>query len=243
MSAAFFALSMPLLRIHGESLFYLPTALLHYIPGFNGFRVPCRYSIMVMLFLPILSFYAIKKTIFDRISGKWRIFLFFLLAALIMTEYAQKPYKLKSKNDVPGVFREISALPDGAMLEIPFGLRDRFSEIGMGGAITDQMFFQTVHRKPIASGYISSLDKETFYVFLDDPLVRKILEMMYDGKRDFQPYEDVEIRDFHAKFGFRYILVYPYYRGTSLERFILKSLAGQIEGQKEFGKFLLITLK
>jgi hypothetical protein len=240
MVACFLVLAMPMVRILNQTLFALPSALLHYIPFINNFRAPYRYSIMIMLFLPILSGLFIKKRVLDRVPKCLRAVVVPGLVLLLFVEYAQKDYPMVCGYDVPRVYRELASMEDGVLLEIPFGLRDGFHHIG--DERTVEMYYQTVHHKKILAGLVSRPDRQLFQHFKLDPVVSDLIKMEDDPQWTPGPLDPVDVTGFLSTFRVKYILIHPEYRNGPIEQLIQSLFQDRIIGRAEVDGFNLLTL-
>jgi len=240
--ACFLVLAMPMVRILNQTLFALPSALLHYVPFLNNFRGPYRYSIMIMLFLPILSSLFIKRRVLDRVPKRIHPLVVSGLVLLLFVEYAQKDYPMVSSGDVPRVYHRLAAMEDGVLLEIPFGLRDGFHHLG--DERTVEMFYQTVHHKKLLAGLVSRPDRQLFQRFEQEPVVADLIRMEDDPQ--WTPPAAPSPKDvtaFLRTFGVGYILIHPEYRDGPIEQMIQSLFSDRIIRQAEVDGFNLLTLR
>jgi hypothetical protein len=129
----------------------LPQALAHVVPLVNNARIPGRAMAACALALSVVVAIALSST--AQSSRSWR--LVGLLAALAVGESLAAPLPL-SAVPPPGVYADIArGSESGAVLSIPFGVRDGFGEKGL--LEHDALYGQTLHRRPIAGGFIARL--------------------------------------------------------------------------------------
>jgi len=134
-------------------------AFYHYVPGYDGVRVPARFAMIVTLGLAALA--ALGAAALERRS---RRFLVVLAAVLILveaaampipinensTKYAQTdlaplPPRIAMGDSAPPVYRYVAELPDDAIiLELPLG-EPAFD--------IRYMFYSTGHWKRLVNGY------------------------------------------------------------------------------------------
>ena len=150
---AFAVLSLgAVLRVNGVSTGVpLPYALLANLPVVRLTRQPDRFNILVTIALALLAAHG-AATILARISDRhrrWRPAALAALTALVLLDYLPAPIITR----VPEVPPFLAALPhtdDGAILEFPFHQDVPYRD-------AERMFFQTIHGRPISSGYHSRL--------------------------------------------------------------------------------------
>ncbi|MES2618163.1 MAG: hypothetical protein V4613_09800 [Bacteroidota bacterium] len=144
----------PVVVVLGRKLFYSIFGLIYYIPFLNNVRTPSRYILMaVLLILPVLLA-GIQPLLSKYKHFKW---IFAGIVFLAFVEFWPIQYPLISEGNVPRVYKELATKSEGAILPIPFGLRDGTEEIGRFN--TNHYFYQTFHEHPIIGGYISRLSK------------------------------------------------------------------------------------
>jgi|GEM_PF-2154035 len=238
--ACFLVLAMPMVRILNQTLFALPSALLHYIPFINNFRAPYRYSIMMMLFLPILSGLFIKRCVLGRLPARLRSVFVSGLILLLFAEYAQKDYPMVCSSEVPRIYHQLAAMEDGVLLEIPFGLRDGFHDIG--DERTVQMYYQTVHHKKILAGLVSRPDRRLFERFKREPVVSDLIKMEDDPKWTPATPDREDVAHFLRTFKVRYVLIHPEYRDGRIEEMIQTVFSDYVIQRSEVDRFSLLTL-
>jgi len=238
--ACFLIFSMPVVSFAGKKLLALPSAVFHFIPFLNNYRAPTRWTVMIMLFLPVLSCLFIKRHILNRLPEKLHLAFIIVLFLLVFIEYDQKSYSVEAIQRVPEVYHELALKKDGVLLEIPLGFRDGFGKVGLED--TTQMFYQTIHHKKILSGMVSRFKRRKFDFFLSNPLILKLIMLELDRKTDLQLSPNDSI-DFLKTFNVKYILICPEYRDSVIESLIVKNFSRYIADSKDIDKYLLITLK
>jgi len=242
LTLSYFILSIPFVRIFGKLIFILPTAVFHIIPFFNNLRCPVRFTLMLYLFIPILCGSVLKEYIFKNFSHKFSIFFSVCIFLLILIEYFPQRYPLEKYENIPTVYFFLRNNEDGTLLEIPFGIEDAFKTIGKSGR--NQMYYQIVHEKKRIGGYISRVNPKIFNFFETDPVLKQLIDLFERGNeinftRLFSP---AEIKLFIKKFDIKYILIYPSYRNSLIERFVLENFKNFISKKIECEKFLLIFI-
>jgi len=194
--------------------------------------------VMIMLFLPILSCLFIKRHILSRLPEKLHLTFITVLFLLVFIEYGQKSYPVEAMQEVPKVYHELALKKDGVLLEIPLGFRDGFGKVGLEN--TTQMFYQTIHHKKILSGMVSRFKREKFDFFLSNQVVLELIMLELSRKTDLQ-LSDKDILVFLKTFDVKYILIYPEYRNSVIEGFIVKNFSRYIADSEDIDRYLLIT--
>ena len=132
-----------------------PWALLRYVPVIGLARTPGRFSIVVMLAVSIL-FAAALAWLGQRWPQRRRLIVG-SVAVLVVFELLPAPRTLYSA-EVPRIYRHVAAADgDVRLLELPFGMRDGTSSYGNFTALSQ--YYQTMHQKPLAGGYLSRISR------------------------------------------------------------------------------------
>jgi len=134
----------PVLHIWGREvpIIRLPYGLLETVfPPLKLSGAPVRMMVMVMLCSAIISSIGVK-ILFQRSLGK-RWFVFFLMV-LLLIEYFPRPIPA-SRPTIPPYVEFLKKLPDKG------GIIDVVSRP------TRALYFQTIHEKPVAFGYVARI--------------------------------------------------------------------------------------
>jgi hypothetical protein len=136
----------------------------HYVPGFNGLRVPARYAMIAGLFVAVTAGFGTRALLDppkpgELSSGRRRTAVL-VIAALVLLEGAAIPMEINrtwAQNEampparvmtgaqVPPAYARIASLPAGTVVtEFPFG--DAAWEIRY-------TYYAAAHWKPITNGY------------------------------------------------------------------------------------------
>ncbi|MER2599410.1 MAG: hypothetical protein ABTQ73_07820 [Caldilineales bacterium] len=139
----------PVLRLNGHELLgWMPYRLFMLLPGSYAFRAPARAGSLALVagIVPVLLF---CFQLWARHGfGRGRAVLLALwLAALVASMAVTWPYPLSSAV-IPPVYAQVQAAPGrAAVADLPAG--EMFQ-----ARTAWAMFYQTVHQKPLVSGYI-----------------------------------------------------------------------------------------
>jgi hypothetical protein len=175
LGAAFAALALgPFVHIAGINTFVPgPWAFLRYMPIVGLARTPARFSIVLMLIVSVLFAGALAW-----LGQRWphrRTLLLATVTALLVFELLPVPRVLYSA-EVPAIYQRVAAAPEDArVLELPYGMRDGTASYGDFSARSQ--FFQTMHQKPLAGGYLSRISRRRVADARHDPMVTALMTL------------------------------------------------------------------
>jgi hypothetical protein len=143
---AFFAVMSlgPVLHIWGREMPFirLPYALLENVfPPLKLSGAPVRMMVMVMLSSAVICAIGFKMLFRESLAKRW---LVLLLLVMLFVEYLPKPMPA-SQPPVPPYVRVLKTLPDDG------GIIDVVSRP------TRALYYQTIHEKPVAFGYVARI--------------------------------------------------------------------------------------
>ena len=180
LAGAFSLLALgPFVHLAGVNTFVPgPWALLRYVPIVGLARTPGRFSIVLMLIVAVLFAGALAW-----LGQRWprrRAVMLAGVGALLVFELVPVPRTLYSA-EVPAIYRQVADAPgDGRVLELPFGMRDGTSSYGNFTARSQ--FFQTMHQKPLAGGYLSRISQRRVADARRDPVVAALMTLSEGGQ-------------------------------------------------------------
>ena len=189
LGVAFAALALgPFVHIAGVNTFVPgPWALLRYVPIVGLARTPARFSIVLMLILAVLFAAALAW-----IGQRWprrRALVLGVVGALVVVELLPVPRVLYSA-EVPAIYHHVAEAPGNErVLELPFGIRD--GTASHGNFTARSQFFQTMHQKPLAGGYLSRISQKRIADARRDPMVNALMTLSEGGILD--PALDAEL--------------------------------------------------
>ena len=156
----------------------LYTLFYHYVPGYNGLRVPARFAVLVMLGLSVLAAYGVRDLL-RRGAPARRAWLAAGLGAFLLAESTAAPIPLNTSSaervlapparvypaaTAPPVYRFVDGtLPaDAVLVELPFG--DNSWELRY-------VYYSTVHWRRLVNGYSGGFPESYLRLrsYLDDP--------------------------------------------------------------------------
>jgi hypothetical protein len=121
---------------------------------------------------------------------------------LVCVELVGAPLPVASL-DVPDIYRVLAAAAPGGVVELPLGYRDGFGETGDFDDST--LFYQTMHRHPMAGGFVARLSPVVRQAYDDDPVLRRLLAA--SASASIQAPSCGEVLPSLWSNGFRYVVV------------------------------------
>jgi hypothetical protein len=190
----------------------LPEVLLRYVPIVANARIPGRAMVMVYLSLAVL----VATALASHRAGRAALVL---LGSLVVADFFWAPIPLHAL-DRPLVYEQLATMPDGAVLDLPFGVRDGFGEIG---ALADRaLYYQTIHGKPIAGGFAARLPESVKGQIQSSGFVRTLLRLSGGetvGDTEFAEGRD-ESRQLFVARSIRYVVVDQHTASPALRSFV-----------------------
>ena len=123
----------------------LPQAFARYAPVVDNARLPGRAFVIVALMTSLLAAAAWRE------GWAGRRYAFALTLGLVLIDLWPAPLPVLHL-DRPALDQTLRTLPEGVVLEVPFGVRDGFGEVGR--ANHRALYFQTIHEQPMAGGFV-----------------------------------------------------------------------------------------
>ncbi|HVB38004.1 MAG TPA: hypothetical protein VND92_05670, partial [Vicinamibacterales bacterium] len=165
----------PFLRVAGANTgLVLPETLVRFVPIVANARMPGRA--MVMVYLALAVFVAMGLA---SLRGRWhRPLGQAAVATLIVFSYFQAPLAMYQPEPL-AIYTRLAALPQtGALLELPFGLADGFGERGRFDR--RDLYYQTIHQRPIAGGFIARLSPRVLAEYARLPVIGPLWKLSDD---------------------------------------------------------------
>jgi hypothetical protein len=148
----------------------LPAALIRYVPIVANARIPARAIVLVYVSIAMLAaigFVALRQ----RRQTTWAMLL--ATAAVIDLAPARPPLFAVER---PALYETLRSRPEeGAVCELPMGLRDGFGETGRLDMRV--MFYQAIHERPITGGFVGRLSPRVIHAYEDDPVLGILLRL------------------------------------------------------------------
>ena len=137
----------------------LPFAWLKFFPGLVYLKVANRFLILTSLGLAVLAGYG--WTVLRKPSD----LKFAVLGGLIFVEYLWAPYPIREVPISPIHQQLHDSGQEGAILDIPFQQRNR---------TVSNLLAQTVHGRPIADGYLSTIPLRALEAIQTEPALKDL---------------------------------------------------------------------
>lgn len=177
----FFVLALgPTLYVNGQAMLsHLPYEWLSHLPLLGVNRSPSRFSLFGMLALAVVVGYGIAALERRRSLRGWGSLL---LALLIFVEFWTVPIRVDTRfARIPAFYAQLHADQEnhqGVILDVPVDM------IGAQGPAAEYMLFQTVHERPIVSGYIARIP-ERVGAQMEDPFFHALRARIYGDTDPF----------------------------------------------------------
>lgn len=160
----------PYLKI-AERIIYisLPYAWIYQIiPLWDNFRVPARFSLMVVLAVAVLVGIALTHLLAKIRTDRFKKILIWIFCGIIILEFMPAPYPIMDLS-IPVVYQQIKSDQNiNSLLEIPWGINSGYWDEGRFESRF--MFYQTYHNKKVAIGSVSRAKTEYFEFFPEDQI-------------------------------------------------------------------------
>jgi hypothetical protein len=97
-----------------------------------------------------------------------------LICVALILEFLPAPFPL-TKVQTPALYSSLSEFGDGAILELPFGIRDGFGEHGRLDHWT--LYYQSVHERPLVGGFVARLSPRLKARYAEAPILSSLLRL------------------------------------------------------------------
>lgn len=231
----FVLFSLPVLKVLGHFLFYLPTAIFHYIPFFNNVRVITRIFILFSLLFPIVVMWFYHNSV----QWKFKNILPVIVLVVLWFEFTPPKYDVIDSQTTPTEIAQLHSIKGNVVLPIPAGLRDGFTQIGLNNS--DMLFYQTLFDKKMIGGYTARLTDDVRQLYLSDSVMKNILILSENPNAVVALPTPQQTEQFFTTFEVDMVCIAPTYKGTKAEEYA-RYIAAQrglniISGEK----YLILT--
>jgi hypothetical protein len=204
-AGVFFVLCLgPQLHVAGKSVLnHLPYEWLIRIPLIGFSRVPSRLAIILMLALAIVSSLGLKALASRYAWFDWGIPL---IGVIVFTEFLAIPMRLDARfAEIPSYYYKLQTRGESnaIVLDIPIDL------FGAQGPAGNYMLYQTVHQKPIVSGYISRTPRQVLQLF-QRPFMNELRARIYGDKTPYHFNQQImsqAVKDF-SELNIEYVILH-----------------------------------
>lgn len=165
----------PTLKLHGQTIVaWMPFTLFARIPGFYSFRVPSRFGVTATLALIVLAGLVTAWIVRNWSRRTQRIVVYAGSAIILFNSLYMWPF-MTSDVTIPEFYAAIRDEPgDRAVLSLPGGADfaaafrfDFYEHMGVA------MYDQTLHGKPLVSGYLARRPERLYDFERNSPFVRR----------------------------------------------------------------------
>jgi hypothetical protein len=146
---------------------WLPEVLLRYLPIVANARIPGRAMVMVYLAVSVLMALTLARAGIRRPLAR-------VIGVLVVLDFLPLPVPLVAI-DRPALYADLAARPAGAVLDLPFGMRDGFGE--MGALDHRTLYYQTLHGKPVAGGFVARMAPSLAGRVTASPFMRAVIDL------------------------------------------------------------------
>lgn len=182
----------------------LPANLFGLVPILSNARMPGRAVVVAVLGASLLAarmLAALPRPQMRRLAGAG--------AVLVCVDLVPVPFPLLDVDATPHLYTTLASMPDGAVCELPMGLRDGFEQIGAFDDRTLQ--FQFVHGHPLVGGFAARIPDSLKRRYANQPLVRSLLALSAPAGGTLEPTDEALTReqavDALRAAGIRYIVL------------------------------------
>lgn len=147
----------------------LPATLVRFVPIVANARIPGRAIVVVYMAASVLLAMALAAT-----RGADRRWVHWAIGAVTLLDFAASPFPLFAL-DQPRLYLELASLPEGAVIDAPFGVRDGFGELG---SLDHRMlYYQSIHGKPLVGGFAARVPESLKRRYLSAPGLGTLLRL------------------------------------------------------------------
>lgn len=165
----------PYLMVFGvNTALMLPETVLRFLPVLSNARVPGRAFVGVVLAVALVG-----ALVLASIGNRRRRTLLATLAlAAALIDLWPRPWPVTAF-EIPEPYRLLRLLPRGPVLEVPFGIRDGFGEVGR--LDHRSLVYQTTHQQPLMGGFVARLSPRVRAAHMEDPVLGPLLQLSAGG--------------------------------------------------------------
>ena len=177
----------------------LPQFLLRFVPIVSNARMPGHAAALVYLALAMIVALGIAGWRHRR--GPW---LVTVAIPLVVLDSWPMPFPL-TRLDWPPVYRVLAQQEAGAVLEVPFGIRDGF---GADGHFEPRsLFYQSIHEHPLIGGYLARIAPHLKDRYRRSPALGALLTLSAGGPATAPIPSPSDVRAELSRLGVRYVVV------------------------------------
>lgn len=218
LAIAFLMICVPRGHFAGIKTLNFPFGILHFVPILEKLRISGRFISMVYLVLPLFTCIVLEKYIQHR-----KNLTIISLAVLILTiiEFKTFNYAVFNKT-IPLSITQLKNEPNGTLLCLPSGIRD--GSISYGKFEPIQLYYQTIHHKPMIGGYISRVDESIIKNYKKNKVIQKLFELSEQKFNNSDTITEEDIDQFYDIYKVKYFLIKNYMYSTSVSQYLQQLL-------------------
>lgn len=229
-------ISMPMFKVGGFFLFYLPPSIMHFVPFINNVSVISRIFILTSIIFPLAVVWYYHNTV----EFKFKKFIPIIILAVLLYEFTPNNYKTIDRSETPAAVYALKDIKGEVVLPIPISVKGEFNKIGADNS--NMLYYQTIFDKKIIGGYTKILKGEAKDLYMKDSVMRNIVTLSEDPEKQYNLPTKTETDEFFSKFTVDIIFIDKKYRGTSAEKYIT-AIANKRGYKKVHNKEYLILAK
>ncbi len=218
---------------------------LNIIPILRFILVPMRLIIGTQLIVAVL----IAKLI-SKYQHKLKIYygLILIIIILFILEYGTINVPI-SKIDLPQIFQLLKQDSDNrALLEIPSGISETKISFGKDylypALHTKQLYWQTIHKKPMVGGFVSRLPDQYLSYYQTEPILSDLWKLSErNGSWSNRNFTNEQILDFIKRFNLGHIILSPNPRQEYFSQIIEQVFRSFILEKRAIDGFVWYKLK
>ena len=187
----------------------LPGTWLTQVPVLRDLRIPSRFMVLGAFATALLAGLGARAAVADR-----RRLGVVAVAGVCLLAVLEGMVTMRGDADPEGkrIARLIADDPrDGIVVDVPLAWADGFSSMGYGPSVSRPLLQQVIHEKPIASGYISRIDRARYDLLLEHPLYRALLmrQVARESAPEVRPATARAARNDADRLRARWVVVWP----------------------------------
>ncbi len=210
---SFFVLTLgPFLHILGKNTHIpLPYTIIAYLPIIQMARAPGRFIAPFIFLMSIITAFLLQY-LFTKIKKKKYLFLLLIFSIFLFDQYIFI-HKAPSISYPNNIYKYLENKKNsGALLEIPFSIRDSIKNFGDSSVIWAP-YAQLIHNQPIFSAYAGRISNTMFSYYLRNLLIGTIGKII-DPSTDPSTYQNLTekynlnfYRDFFEFMKIKYVVL------------------------------------
>ncbi len=147
----------------------LPANFFGFVPILSNARIPARAIVVTVLALSMVAAHVTAA-----MPARRRMVWAGCAIALILIDYLPAPFPTIAL-ETPAMYSTLAGTTNGAIVELPMGLRDGLGQIGAFDDAT--LLYQMTHGHALVGGFAARIPASTKQRYRDMPVVRSLLRL------------------------------------------------------------------